>query len=109
MILRGEGFVTLEARNAPQAFRLAERLKGAIDLVVTDVVMPGDMNGMDLAYAVRRDFPSIPIIVISGYPTPKSERPAGAFEFIAKPFKSPVIVEMVRRLVPSMQRQMAAS
>lgn len=108
LILRAEGFETLEAGSAPQAFKLVEKLKGAIDLVVTDVVMPGDMNGLDLAYAIRRQFHSIPLILISGFPG-WNEKRSPEFSFIEKPFERANILETARRLVPSVQKKAPAS
>ena len=55
-ILQTETFHGLEAESAPAAFRLIQKLKGSVDLVVTDVNMPGDMDGLDLAYAIRVAF-----------------------------------------------------
>ena len=66
-ILQTETFHGLEAESAPAAFRLIQKLNGRVDLVVTDVNMPGDMDGLDLAYAIRDAFPFVPVILISGY------------------------------------------
>jgi len=102
-ILRDQEFQALEAENAPQAFRLIQKLNGDVDLVVTDVAMPGDMDGEDLAFAIRQAFPVIPVILISGYGPPK--RRTTEFEFIEKPFKPDVILSMVKRLVAPAARQ----
>src|SRR5204863_1699574 len=67
VILGRARFQVLEAGSAPEAFKIVQALNGALDIIVTDVVMPGDMDGVDLANAVRSAFPQIPIILISGY------------------------------------------
>ena len=81
-ILKKENFEVLEAENAPQAYKLIQKLNGGLDLIVTDVNMPGDMDGVDLAYAIRNAFPAIPVILMSGYASPESsKRPVGEFLF----------------------------
>ena len=65
-VLDGE-FQVLEAENAGQAMSIIENLAGGLDLVITDVVMPGEMNGIDLALAVRQAYPGIPVMLTSGY------------------------------------------
>jgi DNA-binding NtrC family response regulator len=95
----------LEADSGPQAFRLLERLKGVLDLVVTDVMMPGDMDGLDLAYAVRNAFPNITVILMSGFLSPQTtKRPIVDFEFIRKPFKPEAFLSVVKRVVGSSER-----
>jgi DNA-binding NtrC family response regulator len=50
-----------------------------IDIVVTDVQMPGSMSGLDLTTYIRESFPSLPVIVVSGDPIPKDYTMASAF------------------------------
>jgi PAS domain S-box-containing protein len=62
------GYTTLVANDAAQALRvLAETPQ--IDLMLTDIIMPGGMNGVDLARTVRELMPSIKIIYTSGFPS----------------------------------------
>ena len=75
ILFQREGFETLEAESAAQALGLAGKLRGALNLVVTDIHMPGDMNGLDLAYAIRRDLGMIPVLLISGFPAWKAKCP----------------------------------
>ena len=98
-ILLNEQFQALEADNAPQGFRLLQKLNGGLDLIVTDVKMPGDMDGVDLAYAIREAFPRIPVLVMSGYPSPEVKRTSTRdFAFIQKPFKPEAILDVVKRI-----------
>ena len=109
-ILQTETFHGLEAESAPAAFRLIQKLNGSLDLVVTDVNMPGDMDGLDLAYAIRDAFPLVPVIVISGYASEGSaKRPIGEFVFIEKPFQPDAILRAVRKATAPPQRLPAAS
>ncbi len=102
-ILQDHEFHALEAENAPQAFKLIQKLNGGVDLVVTDVQMPGDMDGEDLAFAIRQAFPIIPVILISGYGPPR--RRSTEFAFIEKPFKPEAFLTLIKKLVAPVTRQ----
>ena len=66
-ILERERFNCLEAENAARALRIAQKLGGRIDLIISDIKMPGDMDGVDLAHSIRNTYPDLPVILISGY------------------------------------------
>ena len=59
---------------------------------------PGDMDGVDLAYSLHNSFPTLPVILISGYmnqpPLPNT------VQFIRKPFNPEVILSAIRRVMP---------
>ena len=94
--LREHGFDVVEARNAAEAIRALEA-NPEIHLLFTDVDMPGTMDGLALAAAVRNRWPPVKIIVTSGKGRPApSELPDGAF--IPKPYTSQAISEAFRRL-----------
>src|SRR5579862_1167398 len=63
--LREVGFTVSEASNAAEALRLI-RAGIDFDAVITDVEMPGDMNGIVLAERIRADRPDIQIVIVSG-------------------------------------------
>jgi CheY-like chemotaxis protein len=65
-VLARAGYEVLTAANGEQALQLAETHPGAIDLVLTDVVMP-DMLGQELAGELRRRRPELKVIFISGF------------------------------------------
>ena len=65
--LADRGYRVIEAAEGSQALRLAERHSGAIDILLTDVVLPG-MNGRELADQFRITRPEIKVIYTSGYP-----------------------------------------
>jgi DNA-binding NtrC family response regulator len=86
-ILEREHIQSLEADTAAQALRIVQKLGGRLDLVITDIKMPGDMDGIDLAHSLRNAFPEVPVILISGFAEEPSVRQSAAgFEFIRKPF-----------------------
>lgn len=65
-IVESAGFEVLEAANADEAVAILES-RGDIRVVITDVQMPGSMDGVKLANAVRDRWPPILIIVVSGH------------------------------------------
>jgi two-component system, NtrC family, sensor kinase len=77
---------------------IVEGLQGRLDLIITDILMPGDMDGLDFACAVRQQFPWIPVILTSGYDDdPKIE--SYGFPFVAKPFLAATMWEMVEEVL----------
>jgi DNA-binding NtrC family response regulator len=63
--------------------------------------MPGDMNGIDLAYSVRNRFPGVPVILISGFLGEGATEKAG-FELLRKPFVPETILDAVRRVMQAL-------
>jgi PAS domain S-box-containing protein len=63
------GYTVLEAANGSEALGIWKERQEAIDLVYTDMVMPGDVSGLTLANRVRADKPGVKVIITSGYNT----------------------------------------
>ncbi|MGD0046815.1 MAG: response regulator [Bryobacteraceae bacterium] len=104
-MLRKEQYLTLEAENVAQAFKLVQKLNGGLHLIVSDINMPGDMDGVDLAYAVRNAFPTIPVVLVSGFADAESAgQNLGDFAFIKKPFTPAAILGAVNRATASSSR-----
>ena len=91
------GFAVTEAINADHAIRILEA-DPEIRIIITDVDMPGGMDGIRLAHYVRDRWPPIKLIVISGKVgvTP-SELPPGS-RFFPKPAQEQVLLSAVREL-----------
>ena len=88
------GLPTMGATTADEAMRIL-RSTPEISAIVTDINMPGSMNGLQLAEIVHREWPSIQIIITSGRRTPsRFEMPLGA-KFVPKPFYPRQILEAV--------------
>jgi DNA-binding NtrC family response regulator len=85
LVLKERGVQSVEATNVREALGIASRLEGRLDLIITDILMPGDMDGVDLAHSVRQQFPAVPVILTSGYGDDPNIGSYG-FPFIAKPF-----------------------
>jgi len=65
----------------------ARQLGAGIDALVTDIDLPGGLNGLDLARKAARQCPGLPIVVVSGGPRPRPEDlPQGA-RFLPKPYR----------------------
>jgi two-component system, response regulator PdtaR len=81
--LRMAGFAVIEAGDADDAWTYLSA-GGPVDVLFSDVLMPGSMDGLDLARKLKQQAPDVDVIIISGKQTPaKSE----AFDaFLAKPF-----------------------
>jgi CheY-like chemotaxis protein len=95
--LRTEGFVVLEAINAEEALVVLQGPE-PIDLLLTDVRMPGAGDGLTLAATVRALWPELKIIVVSGH-LPGGPSPAIADGFFVKPFDVPRLVNRVKELL----------
>jgi CheY-like chemotaxis protein len=71
-IVEGAGFTAVKAFNADEAIELL-MLRSDIRVVITDVNMPGPMDGLKLAHAVRNRWPPVEIIVMSGKSRPNDD------------------------------------
>lgn len=96
--LLGEaGFAVLEAGSADDAIALLESRKD-IRIVFTDVHMPGSMDGLRLAHAIRNRWPPIELVLTSGQMrVPSEDMPARGL-FLSKPYDANKLVEVVRSL-----------
>jgi len=86
--LRQNGFTVIEAGDGKEAVALAHTVDMAIDLLITDMVMPG-MGGSEVAEAVKKTFPDVGVVIMSGYtadsPFPE-HRDDQKWVFLSKPF-----------------------
>lgn len=93
------GYKVIEAASAEEALEQEERSAGSIDLLLTDVVLPGT-SGKKLAELLRGRRPGIRVLYSSGYPedTLSGEMGEGA-QFLQKPFSPEMLVRKVRELL----------
>lgn len=94
------GYEALSAANGAAALEIYRERKSDIRLVMTDIVMPGGMSGVELAAQITKERTDLPIIFTSGY----SEMSAGGdaplkegLNFLAKPYDLPQVAELVRQ------------
>ena len=91
--LEEAGYTVLRCPTADAALeRLATE---PVDLVFSDVVMPGEMSGVDLANAVKRRFPTLPVILSTGYSEEVARTPG--VQVLGKPYQLSDLVRMVER------------
>lgn len=82
--LRESGFIVLEAFNGEEAIAILK--SGAlVDLVFTDVRMPGAIDGLGLLDFIKQAAPDLPVIVTSGHLQPDLALAGGAVQFLPKP------------------------
>jgi two-component system cell cycle sensor histidine kinase/response regulator CckA len=96
--LRSRGYSVIEAANGVEAMEALEAKNGAIDLVVSDVVMP-EMDGPTLLKAMRERNPDLKIIFVSGYAEDAFEKSLPEnqqFAFLPKPFTLSQLVAAVK-------------
>jgi DNA-binding NtrC family response regulator len=84
-VLGEAGLQVLEAGNADEALEVLE-CRGDITSVVTDVRMPGTIDGLDLARLIAEQWKHVGLVVISGHATAADPRLPAAASFIQKPF-----------------------
>ncbi len=89
--LRDAGLDVIEAVNAEEAMTALES-SVRIDLVISDVRMPGSMDGIELLRLAKARYPEMPVIIFSGHLDPAQAIANGANRFLHKPF---VFGEMV--------------
>jgi len=96
-ILQNEGFEVVEAWNGDEAARLLDG-PDSFDILVTDVQMPGTLDGVEVAIYARQRHPGIPVLVVSGYAARLMSRLRGldpAAVFIGKPYRLEEIMTAV--------------
>ena len=96
--LEDAGFHVLEAGSSAEALDMLMEHKD-IDVLMTDVRMPGDMNGLDLVALVRRFHPDIVAIVVSGNASAEDADHAGAIGFLPKPYMAHSLVRAITDLI----------
>lgn len=93
-LLIAEGYDAVEAGNAVQAL---ERLDADMSLMVTDIHMPGAMDGLALAHAVADRRPDVAIVVVSARVTPPPAELPDGVGFVGRPFPESRLVAATRR------------
>ena len=104
-ILEAEGF---NVTTVPSADEALEKIKYYdFDLLLMDVKMPKH-DGLFLMREIKKHWPDIPIIVMSGYPTPETIADVlklGATQFIPKPFRPDELTKSVRQVLERMVKK----
>jgi CheY-like chemotaxis protein len=96
--LREAGFHVVEAATADEAMNVFEALP-EIDVVFTDIEMPGRMDGLELARRVRRLRPGVRLLLTSGAVRPTETEIPDRGAFLDKPYSSQMVARAIRRLL----------
>ena len=97
-LLRSKGYEVTEAQDGAEALELFD--KGAVDLVISDLVLP-KVHGLNLVELIHSEAPNVPIIVISGHLADSAGKMffEGSAEFIGKPIDPEILTTTVQRLL----------
>ena len=94
--LRDAGYVVLVAVDASEALSLIGT-GHPLDLVLTDVRMPGDMDGIARTYAFKQLRPNLPVVLVSSHLEPNATHAGEAF--LAKPYHPAELIKLVEQMV----------
>jgi DNA-binding NtrC family response regulator len=95
VVLKGSvDAVFLEANDAAEALRVARQHYGPINLLISDVVMPGRINGTEMAAQLSQSRPEMKVVLMSGY-APEAITMKPDWHFIQKPFPALEIRERI--------------
>jgi two-component system NtrC family sensor kinase len=98
------GYKVKQASSAQAGLDLLER-DGDIDVVFSDILMPGGMNGLDLADAVRRRFPGIVVLLTTGYSSSAQDAVRQGFAVLQKPYDLAALQRALREAPKAAARQ----
>jgi PAS domain S-box-containing protein len=95
-VLRSNGYKVLEAETSIEALEMARRHQGQLDILLTDIVMPG-LRGPELARRVASAHPEVQIVYMSGYAEglPEAQLPENS-TFLQKPFRFATLLEQLK-------------
>ncbi len=97
-LLQDAGYTVKTAGNAAEALHVL-RNGASVDLVFSDIMMPGGMNGVELARIVRGEFPSIFILLATGYAEAAANAATMDFPLLRKPYGRQVLLEKVGEIL----------
>ena len=98
--LRHSGYLVLEAADAAEALNLFG-VGEPIDVVICDVNMPGDMDGLSLARQIKQHQPKLPVLLTSGRGIALTAADRMAFLFVSKPYHLKVLAERLKLMLAS--------
>ncbi len=109
-ILQNAGFEVLPAEDAQDAMAVYEACKREIDLVMTDMVLPG-RTGRELGQDLRQRSPGIAVLVTSGYSNPEyeAEAPELGTYFLAKPYSRRTLIEKIEKILAAVALRRVAT
>jgi len=107
-LLDEAGFKVFEAVNADEAMSILQA-RPDVQAVVTDVELPGSMNGFDLARVVRERWPGVGLVVTSGRERPGPSALPDDVAFLTKPYLPATVITLIRQVATPQVGEAASS
>jgi CheY-like chemotaxis protein len=107
-VLKIQGYTVLEAASGRHALEVWEQANRPVDLLLTDMVMPGGIMGSDLAERLSRQCPHLKVIYTSGYSPGMAGKDASLLEarnFLPKPYSIGKLAQFVRECLDTAAKQ----
>jgi CheY-like chemotaxis protein len=101
--LEGSGYQIWEASNGLEALNVWKTNASQIDLLLTDVIMPGGLNGRDLADRLSGERPDLKVILMSGYNSDLADKIQPHNHILSKPFSLESLTETVRNCLDTVR------
>jgi DNA-binding response OmpR family regulator len=101
--LEDAGFAVIQAATGDEAISVIQNDVGTITALVTDFHMPGETDGADVAYCIRRKWPDMPVIIASGRPDmmKMSWQDECGYRLLRKPYGPRQLIDVLRELAPA--------
>jgi CheY-like chemotaxis protein len=99
LVLNLQGYAVLEAGSGPEAIQMWEQTDRPIDLLLTDMIMPGGIMGSELAELLTRQCPRLKVIYSSGYSPGMAGKDVSLLQqrnFLPKPYSIGKLAQFVR-------------
>lgn len=103
-LLGEEGWKTEGVESADHALAFLNQRSNEVGLLLTDILMPGSMNGAGLANYSAQTWPDIPIMIMSGHETPESSGVTIPVSFVRKPWTMGQLLDGVEKALATVPR-----
>jgi two-component system NtrC family sensor kinase len=100
MVLRTAGLEVVRRASADAALSYLRAIDRLPDAVLSDIAMPGSMNGIELAFALREKHPSLPVLLTTGYAEQLDEAVAGGLSVLPKPVAPEELLDALKAVIP---------
>ena len=100
-VVNDAGFTAIEASNADEAIAILEERKD-IRIVLTDINMPGSMDGMELAERVYRRWPHVLLLISSGHARPHPDEIPDHGHFVPKTYIGATLVHHINQMMQTL-------
>ncbi|HEX3139164.1 MAG TPA: ATP-binding protein, partial [Rhizobacter sp.] len=107
-MLRTAGLEVMRAASADAALVYLERSSVRPDAVLSDIAMPGSINGIGLAFELRKRMPELPVLLTTGYAEQLGEAAEGGFRVLPKPTSPEQLLAELRAVLPATSDEKAA-